>query len=400
MNLLSTQVKGNSRHQRAMLLRQMSWDDFCLRDPVFVHRTLRMSLQAFEKLVCVLEEDLKTDEQQGKRRGGAVPPKLRLFAFIRYIAGGSYLDVCNLLGISKTSFYAIIRQVRDAINLSQHQELDNVHFPQSTESCMQAAYEFRSISTKGVMNNVTSVIDGYLLRISTPSKKEVGNVRSYFSGHYQCNGVNIQAGCDAFCRFTYVGVAGPGVMPDRDAINEGELGNLIENLPLGYVVIGDAAYTPTDRLAALFYGDSATVEQYDNFNFYGSQCRIRIEMAFGLMQQKWGILQKPLRTKVCEIKHLLLSIVRLHNYCITERLCERGEVFDSTEDANNAAINNSPSTMHAPDSTPFDDENATEHLYSHISFLQGQSVVREQMVERVATMGLRRPKKNMLNTNN
>jgi hypothetical protein len=30
---------------------------------------------------------------------------------------------------------------------------------------------------------------------STPPKKEAGNVRSYYLGHYQC-GINVQAVCD------------------------------------------------------------------------------------------------------------------------------------------------------------------------------------------------------------
>jgi hypothetical protein len=54
------------------------------------------------------------------------------------------------------------------------------------------------------------VLDGYLLAINTPSKKYAKNVRSYFLGHYQRNGVNIQAMCDAHCRFTFLGGVGGG----------------------------------------------------------------------------------------------------------------------------------------------------------------------------------------------
>ena len=34
------------------------------------------------------------------------------------------------------------------------------------------------------------------------------------SGHYQAYGVNVQAACDHHCQFTFIGVAGPGVMGD------------------------------------------------------------------------------------------------------------------------------------------------------------------------------------------
>jgi DDE superfamily endonuclease len=97
-----------------------------------------------------------------------------------------------------------------------------------------------------------------------PSKNEVGNVRSYFSGHYQTNGCNAQAACDAHLRFTFIGLDGPGVMPDCDALKECSLHSLIEQLPLGYVTIGDAAYTATEHLASMYYGDASKITKYDN----------------------------------------------------------------------------------------------------------------------------------------
>ena len=49
---------------------------------------------------------------------------------------------------------------------------------------------------------------------NNPIKKEVHNVQSYFSSHYQTYGVNIQAACDHNCQFLFIGIAGPGVMGD------------------------------------------------------------------------------------------------------------------------------------------------------------------------------------------
>jgi len=100
-------------------------------------------------------------------------------------------------------------------------------------------------------------------------------------------GVNVQAACDAFCRFQFIGVAGPGSMPDSQAVDECGLNQLVEGLPLKYVAVADAAYTPTEKMRALFYGNQAKEEDKDAFNFYRSQLRIRIEMAFGMMSMKW-----------------------------------------------------------------------------------------------------------------
>jgi hypothetical protein len=54
-------------------------------------------------------------------------------------------------------------------------------------------------------------------------------------------------------------------------------------------------------------------------------------MAFGLMVKKWGLLSRPLPIKMSRIKHLMVTIARLHNFCIDERLAEsRGPVVQFT----------------------------------------------------------------------
>jgi DDE superfamily endonuclease len=113
-------------------------------------------------------------------------------------------------------------------------------------------------------------------------------------------------------------VAGPGVLGDRDAIFQCPLGDLIERLPGVFCAIGDCAYTPTEHLVPIFGGPQANITSNSNFNFYASQCRIRIEMAFGMMVQKWGILKKPLSCKLINVKKVVVCIAKLHNFCINE----------------------------------------------------------------------------------
>jgi len=49
-----------------------------------------------------------------------------------------------------------------------------------------------------------------LLQIKVPAKTETGNVKAYFSGHYQTYGINVQAACDHQCRFVYAALAALG----------------------------------------------------------------------------------------------------------------------------------------------------------------------------------------------
>jgi hypothetical protein len=58
----------------------------------------------------------------------------------------------------------------------------------------------------------------------------------FFSGHYQKYGVNIQACCDTSCRFTFVGIGGPGVTNDRSGIKVSVLDVKVKKIPGDYVV--------------------------------------------------------------------------------------------------------------------------------------------------------------------
>ena len=280
-------------------------------------RHLRMSHNSFRRLLSFLRDKLEVDNRMGSLRGGAILPELCLYACLRYLAGGSYSDIKYFTGMSVPSLYRVIWKCIDAINVCN--ELA-IKFPTAVDEVKEAARGFESISTQGCIWNCISVIDGYHLQTQTPSKREVNNVRFFFSGHYQMHGMNIQGACDHHCRFTFLGVAGPGVMGDRDAINMVKLGSLVEDLPALYCAIGDCAYTASEHLIPIFRGEMARIPRNDNFNFYASQLRIRIEMAFRLMVKKWGILSRPLSIKMIKVKKLMVAIARLHNFCINERL--------------------------------------------------------------------------------
>ena len=49
-------------------------------------------------------------------------------------------------------------------------------------------------------------------------------------------------------------------------------------------------------------------------------------MAFGLMEKKWGLRSLPLSIKMSRLKHLMVDIAWLHNFCISERLAESNNI--------------------------------------------------------------------------
>jgi DDE superfamily endonuclease len=213
--------------------------------------------------------------------------------------------------------------------------------------------------------------------------KETPNIRSFFSGHYQCYGVNIQAASDHLSRFTHFSFAAPGVTGDRAAIKQCSLHDLVEALPRGHCCIGDAAYCPSEHMVPVYQGADKLNSRYDNFNFFASQCRIRVEMAFGMMQMKWGILQQPLGCKMSNMLWLAQAIARLHNYCINERLAA-GETnsFELSADLIPGYV---PTVPHNNNGDPID----LEGLFA--GTFDGYSHLREHMANRVHSLQLERP---------
>jgi hypothetical protein len=304
---------------------------------------------------------------------------MSLFMF-EILFWGIVLRHFYFVGISKASFYRVIWKTVDAINQCQQMAIE---FPNTVEKVKEAAKGFQSISTQGCIWNCVSVLDGYHLQTQTPPRSQVDNVRSYFSGHYQTYGVNIQAACDHHCRFLFLAIAGPGVMGDRDAVKEVQLSDLIEALPGLYYYIGDCVYTPAEHLVPIYHEEKATTARNDDFNYYASQLRIRIEMAFGLMVKKWGILTRPLTVKVRNIKRLICAIARLHNFCINERL----------EDPVHPRCRYHPRDVEL---TPF--AQSLRHKAAEIQFEDmegafeiGQSHNREQMARETEALKLTRP---------
>ena len=367
---------------------RLTWESYCHKHEKrgTLERRIRMQKTSFDKLLSYIHEDLVVNELMANNRGGPIIPELCLYCTLRYLAGGSYLDICDIAGISTSSFYRILWKTIAAIIRAP--ELA-IKFPKTSHEVQRAIDGFASISYDKAILNCALVIDGYLLRIKVPNKLEVGNVRSYFSGHYQCYGVNIQAGCDHHSRFVHLAFASPGVTADRYAIRHCNLHKLIQSLPLGICAIGDAAYEASEHLVPIYHGVDRLKERNDNFNFFASQLRIRIEMAFGLMQMKWGVLQRPVQCKLSNVKDLVQGIGRLHNFVITERLLRLG--ITEKEITGPGYM---PSVPHDENGDPID----IEAVFSSIAH-RGYSELRERMADRVERKGLQRPVSNKLKRN-
>jgi hypothetical protein len=374
----------------SLFLQRLNWEKFVQltsHTPTF-RRHIRMDHESFQELLGYIREEISVgDSSMAAIRGGQIIPEIRLYAVLRWLAGGSYTDILYFCGISRSSFYHVLWSTIHAINQCIQLE---VKFPRTTDECLEASSGFRTISSGEAMDACVCVVDGYHLQIRPPSKSETTNVRSFFSGHYSSYGLNIQGACDHLCRFVFLGVAAPGVTGDRQALDSCPLGEMIESLPGLFFAIGDCAYAPTEHLVPIFGGQSATVPNNSHFNFYASQCRIRIEMAFGLMVQKWGILKRPITCRLRNVRHVVVCIARLHNFCINERM--KRDLLPFHQGAERTF------TVHEEGLRTLAAVNELRESVSH-EYPQW-SRNRDRLVARVSAKGLQRPVANRIRSDN
>ena len=129
-----------------------------------------------------------------------------------------------------------------------------IKWPKTSSEIQEKANAFKKISTKGILSGCVGTIDGILIPIKVPSRKETGHVKNYFSGYYHCYGVNVQACADADCCFTFLSAASPGGVNDLIAVRKSGLMELINNLLLLMYVVGDNAYVYAEHILTPFSG--------------------------------------------------------------------------------------------------------------------------------------------------
>ncbi len=158
----------------------------------------RMSHASFVKLLQVLDPWLLVDHRRSTNASKGKQPiiaELIMHCTLCYLAGGSIHDIRVTAGMSATSFYRCVFWGIDAISCCSELK---IKFP-ALEELHKSAHEFHQCSGEGVLNGCVAALDGWLCCIRIPSAQETNQVVSYFSGHYQCHGLNVQATCDANC---------------------------------------------------------------------------------------------------------------------------------------------------------------------------------------------------------
>ena len=338
-----------------------------------------MSLRAFWRLTKLLGKDIIVDDIHCPVHEH-IFPEIIVAVGLRYLSGGKCLDLKTAYGLSLTSVYRSRNLFLFAVNRCP--ELD-IKMPATRHDIEKVANEFSEVSTARLVRGCVGCIDGFLAIIKRPTMKDCsGQPTSYFSGHYGVHGLTVQAVCDAKCRFQFFGIVAPGKCGDQVAFERTPLFQYAQQLPDSFYIIGDAAYSVGEKMLTPFTGGHRGDPSKDAYNFFLSQLRIRIEMSFGLLTNKWRILHAPLQTLLELSSEVLMSCAQLHNFCIDED----GEHRGSSTDAVLACVEPDNRSQFGWGYTP------TVHNFRSIP---GTSIMRDMLLRKVTQQGMQRPPANL-----
>ena len=341
-------------------------------------RTYRMSLPAFQKLTHILGKSIIVDESYCPVHE-CIFPEIIIAVGLRYLSGGRCLDLKTAYGLSLSSVYRCRNLFISAVNKCP--ELD-IKMPLTLSEIEKVAKDFAAVSTANLVRGCVGCIDGFLAITKRPTMKESMNQpKAFFSGHYGVFGLNVQAVCDIKCRFLFFGVVAPGKCGDQVAFERTPLFQYTKELPDGYYIIGDAAYSVGEKMLTPFTGGHRNDPAKDAYNFFLSQLRIRIEMSFGLLTNKWRILQAPLQTSLQLSSEIVMACGRLHNFCIDEDGQHRG-----TANSIVASIEPDRRSQFGWGYTP---------TVRKLQSIPGTSIIRDMLLRKVAQQGMRRPPGNL-----
>lgn len=174
------------------------------------------------------------------------------------------------------------------------------------------------------MNNCTtnSIIDGK--HIAFRARKEDG---SYYFNYKGFNSIVLLALVDANYNFLYVDIGCNGRANDAAVYNnsslcEGIRQNLFDfpedvmlpgmDIALPYVIVADDAFKLTGRILKP-HSQKSSVE-HKVFNYRLSRARRIVENAFGIMANKFQVLQKDINLSVRKVELVTLTTCILHNF--------------------------------------------------------------------------------------
>ena len=279
-----------------------------------------MSRHAFDILLSTIEEKMMHSDspisviRACSSSGSPISKKAKLGATLRWLAGGSYLDICTEFGLAKGTFFDENGVLWDTIRA-----IDDSFFitlPADDPTKLSDITKGFAACSNNHLKHCVTAIDGWVMRTRKPRDDEVENVMAYRNRH-DCWGIVIIAGCDSKTRFTMWSCKSAGSTNDSLAWDFSQFKKDLEagKLPIEYYVVGDEAFSNTLQFLVPWAGRGLPADK-DSFNYHLSSMRQCIERAFAILTERWGIFWRPIRCAFDKWTLLARTCAKLHNFCL------------------------------------------------------------------------------------
>jgi nuclease HARBI1 len=276
-------------------------------------RIFRIQRDSFHRLIFILAE------HHASFVSGKISPAAKLSMTLRFLGGGSYIDIAWAHRVAHSTFYACVWETVSAILDSP--EVGSIHFPCSDEDG-QYLREQSLVFSRGIspISGCIAALDGIAIKIAEPSSSDVSNAATYYN-RKGFHSICVQALCNAEYRFVGISALCPGSTHDSTAWNMTRLSQMLEaehpRALCNKWIAADEAYPAREYLITPVSGRSlGKAEQC--FNYWQSSARIFIEQTFGIWTRRWGIFWRPIRVSMRKIPTVILCCARLHNFVIDE----------------------------------------------------------------------------------
>ena len=177
LTVITVALIANTMRDESWKRSRLEWGSYLSKMPEKHFFTLfRMDYRTFQHLLDRTKHGMQRDYLQSERAGGFVSPEAQLAFTIRWLAGGSYIDITDHYGVSRSTFY---RLVYECIDLIIH--AFPISFPAVSRAALDSlATDFVSKQTKSIFQRVVGAIDGILIKIRCPSARECHGAKNYW----------------------------------------------------------------------------------------------------------------------------------------------------------------------------------------------------------------------------
>ncbi|KAK3914846.1 Protein ALP1-like [Frankliniella fusca] len=174
----------------------------------------------------------------------------------------------------------------------------------------------RSFERKYGYLSMVGCVDGCHVYTTAPLEQP----QRYINRHHTYS-IILQGTCDDNLVFRDAFIGQPGSVGDSRTFQRSPLGKFLlryQNFMRNYHILGDGAYTLTDKVIIPFKDYGNLTQRQREHNRIHSRCRSCIERAFGLLKCKWRRLKYFHSLNLEYLMDSIMACIVLHNFILLE----------------------------------------------------------------------------------